>query len=70
MVVLEAGGYYDQPDFDQLELTAMRQLFYRGGLAASVEGVSLHGRRHRARALVARPWPGFVLAVIWVSQAR
>jgi choline dehydrogenase-like flavoprotein len=41
VVVLEAGGYFDQPDFDQLELTAMRNLFYRGGLATSVEGVAL-----------------------------
>jgi choline dehydrogenase-like flavoprotein len=41
VVVLEAGGYFDQPDFDQLELTAARNLFYRGGLATSVEGVSL-----------------------------
>ncbi|HYW23959.1 MAG TPA: GMC family oxidoreductase [Terriglobales bacterium] len=41
VVVLEAGGYFDQADFDQLELTAMRNLFYRGGLATSVEGVAL-----------------------------
>jgi len=41
VVVLEAGGYFDQPDFDQLELTAMRNLFYRGGLATSIEGVAL-----------------------------
>jgi choline dehydrogenase-like flavoprotein len=41
VVVLEAGGYFDQPDFDQRELTAMRNLFYRGGLATSVEGVAL-----------------------------
>ena len=52
----------DATPFAALELHADP----RGG----VEGVSLHGRRHRARALVARPWPGFVLAVIWVSQAR
>jgi choline dehydrogenase-like flavoprotein len=41
VVVLEAGGYFDQSDFDQLELTAARNLFYRGGLATSVEGVAL-----------------------------
>lgn len=41
VVVLEAGGYFDQPDFDQLEMTAMRNLFYRGGLATTVEGVAL-----------------------------
>jgi choline dehydrogenase-like flavoprotein len=41
VVVLEAGGHFDQPDFDQLEMTAMGSLFYRGGLASSVEGVAL-----------------------------
>jgi choline dehydrogenase-like flavoprotein len=41
VVVLEAGGYFDRTDFDQLELTAMRNLFYRRGLATTVEGVSL-----------------------------
>jgi 4'-phosphopantetheinyl transferase EntD len=35
----------------------------------AIDGVSLYGRRHPARALVARPWPGFVLAVIWVGEA-
>ena len=37
VVVLEAGGHFDQADFDQLEFTAMRNLFYRGGLASSLE---------------------------------
>ncbi len=41
VVVLEAGGHFDQADFDQRELTAMRQVFYRDGLAATEEGVSL-----------------------------
>jgi choline dehydrogenase-like flavoprotein len=41
VVVLEAGGYFNEADFDQLELTAYRNLFYRGGLAASTEGASL-----------------------------
>ena len=41
VVILEAGGYFNEADFDQLELTASRNLFYRGGLAASVEGVTL-----------------------------
>lgn len=41
VVVLEAGGHFDQADFDQLEFTAMRNLFYRGGLASTVEGVTL-----------------------------
>jgi choline dehydrogenase-like flavoprotein len=41
VVVLEAGGYYNESDFDQLELTAYANLYYRGGLAASLEGASL-----------------------------
>lgn len=41
VVVLEAGGYYNEADFDQLELTAYANLYYRGGLAASLEGASL-----------------------------
>jgi choline dehydrogenase-like flavoprotein len=41
VVVLEAGGHHDRADFDQLEMTAMRNVFYRGGLASTVEGVAL-----------------------------
>ena len=41
VVVLEAGGYFNEADFDQLELTAYRNLYYRAGLAATVEGASL-----------------------------
>jgi 4'-phosphopantetheinyl transferase EntD len=52
----------DATPFGALELHAGR----RGG----IEGVSLHGRRHPARAVLARPWPGFVLAVVWVLEER
>ncbi|HTQ17837.1 GMC family oxidoreductase [Mycobacterium sp.] len=31
VVVLEAGGYYDEEDFDQVELHAYRNTFWRGG---------------------------------------
>jgi choline dehydrogenase-like flavoprotein len=31
VVVLEAGGYFDQPDFDQLEIPAYQNLYWRGG---------------------------------------
>jgi choline dehydrogenase-like flavoprotein len=30
-VVLEAGGYFDDADFDQLEIPAYRNLYWRGG---------------------------------------
>lgn len=31
VVVLEAGGYFDEPDFNQLEIAAYQNLFWRGG---------------------------------------
>jgi choline dehydrogenase-like flavoprotein len=31
VVVLEAGGYFDEPDFTQLELLAYQNLYWRGG---------------------------------------
>ncbi len=31
VVVLEAGGYYDDADFDQLELPAYQRMYWRGG---------------------------------------
>jgi long-chain-alcohol oxidase len=35
VIVLEEGGYYNEADFDQLELSMMRKLYYQGGLAAT-----------------------------------
>ncbi len=31
VVVLEAGGYFDEPDFNQLEMLAYQNTFWRGG---------------------------------------
>ena len=31
VVVLEAGGYFDESDFNQLELWAYQNLYWRGG---------------------------------------
>jgi choline dehydrogenase-like flavoprotein len=31
VIVLEAGGYFDEPDFTQLEIPAYQNLFWRGG---------------------------------------
>ena len=31
VVVLEAGGYFDEADFSMLELPAYEQLYWRGG---------------------------------------
>jgi choline dehydrogenase-like flavoprotein len=38
VIVLEEGGYYNEADFNQLELDMMRKLYYQGGFAASADG--------------------------------
>ncbi|MDQ6713195.1 MAG: GMC family oxidoreductase [Candidatus Dormibacteraeota bacterium] len=35
VMVLEEGGYYNEADFNQLELSMMRKLYFQGGFAAS-----------------------------------
>ena len=38
VVVLEAAGYYNESDFDQLELPAYEQMFWRGGPTPTADG--------------------------------
>src|SRR3954449_13150101 len=38
VVVLEAGGYYNEADFNQLELWAYQNLYRAGGLSQTAEG--------------------------------
>lgn len=38
VVVLEAGGYFDESDFNMLELWAYQNLFYRAGPVPTVDG--------------------------------
>jgi len=38
VIVLEEGGYYNEADFNQLELAMMRKLYYQGGFAAAADG--------------------------------
>ena len=38
VIVLEEGGYYNEADFNQLELAMMRKLYYQGGFAATADG--------------------------------
>ena len=38
VVVLEAGGYYNEADFNQLELWAYQNLYRAGGIATTVDG--------------------------------
>jgi len=46
VVVLEAGGYFDEPDFTQLEIPAYQNLYWRGGptLTADLNVSLLAGR--------------------------
>jgi choline dehydrogenase-like flavoprotein len=37
VIVLEEGGYYNEADFNQLELDMMRKLYYQGGFAATAD---------------------------------
>jgi len=42
VIVLEEGGYFNEADFDQLELPALRKLYYQGGLATTSDaGITL-----------------------------
>ncbi len=38
VVVLEAGGYFDESDFNMLELWAFQNLYYRGGPVPTIDG--------------------------------
>src|SRR3954452_21806171 len=38
VIVLEAGGYYNESDFNQLELPAFQQFFWRGGPTPTADG--------------------------------
>jgi choline dehydrogenase-like flavoprotein len=38
VVVLEAGGHHEEADFPADELTALRELYWRGGLNLTVDG--------------------------------
>ncbi|HSO93192.1 MAG TPA: GMC family oxidoreductase [Candidatus Dormibacteraeota bacterium] len=38
VIVLEEGGYYNEADFDQIELSMMRKLYFQGGFAATSDG--------------------------------
>jgi choline dehydrogenase-like flavoprotein len=38
VVVLEAAGYYNESDFNQLELPAYQQMFWRGGPTPTADG--------------------------------
>jgi long-chain-alcohol oxidase len=38
VIVLEEGGYYNEADFNQLELAMLRKLYYQGGFAATADG--------------------------------
>lgn len=42
VIVLEEGGYYNEADFNQIELLMMRKLYFQGGFAATADaGIAL-----------------------------
>ena len=50
VIILEAGGYSNESDFVQLEPLAYQNLFLRGGLFPSADGmVSIAAGQHRGR---------------------
>ena len=40
VIVLEQGDYYNEADFNQLELSMMRKLYYQGGFAATSDAAT------------------------------
>jgi 4'-phosphopantetheinyl transferase EntD len=48
--------------------TPFGALELRADARGRVVEVSLRGVRRAARAMLARPWPGFVLAVVWLEE--
>ena len=49
VVVLEAAGYFNESDFNQLELPAYQEMYWRGGTAADGRRQRQPRRRHHAR---------------------
>lgn len=51
---------------DDLPFTALELEIGRGG---TVSAVRVGDRAHAARSLLRRPWPGWVLALVWAEEA-
>ena len=51
---------------DGLPFTALELEIGRGG---AVSAVRIDGRARTARSIVRRPWPGWVLALVWAEEA-
>ncbi len=68
VVVLEAGGYFDEPDFNQLELSAYQNLFWRGGPSPTADlNVSLQAGSCLGGGTVVN-WTNSLRTTPWVRE--
>lgn len=68
VVVLEAGGYFDEPDFTQLELPAYQNLYWRGGPTPTADmNVSLQAGFCLGGATVVN-WTNSLRTTPWVRE--
>ena len=70
VVVLEAGGYFDEADFNQLEISAYQNLYWRGGPSPTAEmNVSLQAGFCLGGGTVVN-WTNSLRTTPWVREQR
>src|SRR6476469_3420778 len=68
VVVLEMGGYYDESDFNMLELWAYQNLYYRGGPVPTVDGnISLQAGSNLGGGTTIN-WTNCLRTTTWVRE--
>jgi choline dehydrogenase-like flavoprotein len=68
VVVLEAGGYFDEPDFTQLEIPAYQNMYWRGGPTPTADmNVSLQAGFCLGGATVVN-WTNSLRTTPWVRE--
>ncbi len=68
VAILEAGGYFNEADFNQLELWAYQNLYARGGLAATEDGsVALMSGRNLGGGTTIN-WTNCLRTTPWVRE--
>ena len=68
VMVVEAGGYFDESDFNQLELWAYQNLYYRGGPVPTADGnVSLQAGANLGGGTTIN-WTNCLRTTPWVRQ--
>jgi choline dehydrogenase-like flavoprotein len=68
VAVVEAGGYFDESDFNQLELWAYQNLYYRGGPVPTLDGnVSLQAGANLGGGTTVN-WTNCLRTTPWVRE--